>query len=175
MEVSSFVSSFLRKVSLPRFSPTNPPPNPDLITELEATDDAQISPVDSAARSCLRSLFFLAAGDLNRAHVIVQDLSSSNAYYIHGMIHRLEGDFGNARYWFRRARVHPTAPEMYRRAAVNSLTIASHPVWDPELVTTLAEEVGQEAPSEELRAILTVEYEVLVEHLCDPMNAEEPG
>ncbi len=172
MEYSSFIQSILEGAKLPRFTLVDPRPQPELIKQVEAASDAQFGQVSPASAACLRSLLFLAAGDLDRAHVIVQELNSSNASYIHGMIHRIEGDFGNARYWFHRARIHPTAPEMYRRASANSLTIASHPVWDPDRVTDLAERARQTRPSEELRAILTVEFEVLLEHLSDPQNDE---
>ncbi len=172
MEYSGFIQSILGEAKLPRFTPTDPPPRPELIRQIEAASDTQFGPVSATSAACLRSLLFVAAGDLDRAHVLVQELTSSNASYIHGMIHRIEGDFGNARYWFHQARIHPTAPEMYRRASANSLTIASHPVWDPDRVTDLAERARQTRPSEELRVILTVEFEVLVEHLSDPLNNE---
>ncbi|XZE19327.1 hypothetical protein SH449x_004644 [Pirellulaceae bacterium SH449] len=42
-------------------------------------------------------------GLIERAHDLVQDASSGLEAYIHGMIHRLEGDFWNANYWFRAA------------------------------------------------------------------------
>lgn len=42
-------------------------------------------------------------GLIDRAHDLVQDASSGLEAYIHGMIHRLEGDYWNANYWFRSA------------------------------------------------------------------------
>jgi hypothetical protein len=42
-------------------------------------------------------------GDWERAHVIVQDLDGhETANWIHAVVHRLEGDDGNARYWYGR-------------------------------------------------------------------------
>jgi len=43
-------------------------------------------------------------GEIDRSHRIVQDDSSSVATYMHGMIHRMEGDYWNANYWFNRVR-----------------------------------------------------------------------
>ena len=40
---------------------------------------------------------------LDDAHDLVQNDSSPDASYLHGMIHREEGDLDNARYWFARA------------------------------------------------------------------------
>jgi hypothetical protein len=44
------------------------------------------------------------AGDWKRAHGIVQeDETDPTAAWIHAVIHKIEGDLENARYWYRRA------------------------------------------------------------------------
>lgn len=44
------------------------------------------------------------AGEWERAHEIVQrDETDPTAAWIHAVIHKIEGDVGNARYWYRRA------------------------------------------------------------------------
>ncbi|MEX6507910.1 hypothetical protein [Jiella sp. M17.18] len=50
-----------------------------------------------------RALDRLAAGDWDGAHAIVQDDPSEEAAWIHAHLHRIEGDLGNAAYWYRRA------------------------------------------------------------------------
>jgi hypothetical protein len=46
----------------------------------------------------------VAAGDWQRAHEIVQDHEEHPvANWIHALVHRIEGDLGNARYWYGRA------------------------------------------------------------------------
>jgi hypothetical protein len=43
------------------------------------------------------------AGDWQRAHVIVQEYEADEvASWIHAVCHRMEGDLGNARYWYGR-------------------------------------------------------------------------
>ena len=42
-------------------------------------------------------------GRFEEAHELVQSASSPEAAYLHGVIHREEGDLGNARHWFGRA------------------------------------------------------------------------
>ena len=37
------------------------------------------------------------------AHRLVQDESSNDAAWVHAYLHRVEGDLGNAGYWYRRA------------------------------------------------------------------------
>lgn len=45
----------------------------------------------------------MAAGDWEGAHRIVQDDPSPEAAWLHAHLHRVEGDPGNAAYWYRRA------------------------------------------------------------------------
>lgn len=56
-------------------------------------------PTDALARA----VEHLAAGAWPAAHEIVQDDESALAAWLHGIVHTLEGDLGNARYWYRRA------------------------------------------------------------------------
>ena len=37
------------------------------------------------------------------AHNIVQDINTQTASWIHAYLHRVEGDLGNANYWYNRA------------------------------------------------------------------------
>jgi hypothetical protein len=50
-----------------------------------------------------RALEHLEAGAWQAAHEIVQNDKSSLAAWLHGIVHTLEGDLDNARYWYRRA------------------------------------------------------------------------
>ena len=60
--------------------------------------------VPSTSGTVIEALMWLRLGRLDPAHVIVQDATHGLAAYVHGMLHRLEGDFWNANYWFRRVR-----------------------------------------------------------------------
>ena len=51
----------------------------------------------------IQALWYDAKGDWNKAHEIVQDISSKAAEWIHAYLHRKEGDFINAKYWYMRA------------------------------------------------------------------------
>lgn len=52
----------------------------------------------------LRALWTLARGDWDEAHRLVQDESTPEAAWVHAHLHRVEGDDGNAAYWYSRAR-----------------------------------------------------------------------
>ena len=51
----------------------------------------------------LRALWHAAHGHWDHAHRLVQDDPSSDCAWIHAYLHRVEGDIGNAHYWYRQA------------------------------------------------------------------------
>jgi hypothetical protein len=148
---------------------SDPAPDRELITFLRNADLERLGGYGPEVVPFVRSLLLLTAGDLERAHLLVQEASSADGTYIHGIVHRTEGDFDNARYWFRRTAVHPAAAEIYRKAAVNSPRVASCPGWDPVWVTDWVETSKRTGADEELRAVLTIEAEVLLEHFASQM------
>ena len=60
---------------------------------------------------CLSGLWLL-AGDLDQSHAIRQQLPSQEGSFWHGIMHRREGDFGNAKYWFRKVGDHPVIQQL---------------------------------------------------------------
>lgn len=54
---------------------------------------------------------YLRKGEWQKAHAIVQADESVEGCWAHGIVHMLEGDVGNARYWYRRA--HRSFPRAY--------------------------------------------------------------
>jgi hypothetical protein len=51
----------------------------------------------------LAALWWAAKGSWDEAHRIVQDEASAEAAWVHAYLHRVEGDLGNAGYWYRQA------------------------------------------------------------------------
>jgi hypothetical protein len=45
----------------------------------------------------------LLANDWRAAHALVQDLDDPIACRIHGLVHRIQGDLANSRYWYDKA------------------------------------------------------------------------
>lgn len=60
---------------------------------------------EAADRTVLvRAVELALAGDWNGAHGLVDHLENdATACWIHACLHKIEGDEGNARYWYRRS------------------------------------------------------------------------
>lgn len=66
----------------------------------------------TSVEDLLRAVDLAGVGRWHEAHEIAQrHEGQATADWLHGVLHALEGDVGNARYWFRRAgRAEPADP-----------------------------------------------------------------
>ena len=62
----------------------------------DSTPGAALSPP-------LAALWWAAKGNWEGAHHIVQVESDARSAWVHAYLHRVEGDLGNAGYWYRQA------------------------------------------------------------------------
>ena len=51
----------------------------------------------------LAALWWAAKGNWDQAHRIAQDEAGADGAWVHAYLHRVEGDLGNAGYWYRQA------------------------------------------------------------------------
>ena len=84
---------------------------------LETLFDGQ-SIKDSTMGDALQSGLLLWNDALEASHTISQGIESRTGSYWHGIMHRREPDYSNAKYWFRRVGVHPTFPVLRERSLV---------------------------------------------------------
>ena len=82
---------------------------------LETLFDGQ-SIKDSTMGYALQSGLLLWNDALDASHTISQDIETETGSYWHGIMHRREPDYSNAKYWFRRVGAHPTFPALRERA-----------------------------------------------------------
>ncbi len=114
----------------------------------------------------VRGGLLYAVDALDAAHAFFQDDPSDLGSYWHGMLHRREGDFDNARYWFRRVGRLSIFNELHRAACEHSATMARQDHWDAYLLTGLCEQVKFGAPelAAECVKLQQVEFEGLFDY-----------
>ena len=57
----------------------------------------------SGASPMLRAVWHGLNGDWHVAHELAQTQDDADGAWVHAWLHRIEGDLGNADYWYRRA------------------------------------------------------------------------
>ena len=57
---------------------------------------------DALSSDHFKALWYQQNGKWNLAHRIVQNMDDEYAEWIHALLHREEGDVGNAKYWYSR-------------------------------------------------------------------------
>ena len=55
-------------------------------------------------QQCLKAIDLIhVSDDWNGAHTIVQNINSPIAQWIHAVLHKIEGDVSNSKYWYTRS------------------------------------------------------------------------
>jgi hypothetical protein len=160
----------LRDDLLQRLHPTEPSDR-ELCRRVQAASDAQLVGEKATLRTgskveLVRGALFYAVDALSEAHALFQEVANDLGAYWHGMMHRREADFDNARYWHRRAGTLPAFAAMHRAAVEASNDMARQPNWDPYLFTGQCEQARHGAPElvDELVRLQRIEFDVLFDY-----------
>lgn len=78
----------------------------------EGDSPALFHDLSATRRAAGLSGLWLLAGELERSHEISQGIDDAAGSFWHGIMHRREGDYGNAKYWFRRVGNHPVLDQL---------------------------------------------------------------
>lgn len=73
----------------------------DVVDAFVVSLDRDVPPPD--ATPLLRAVWHALRGDWELAHELAQAQDDAEGAWVHAWLHRIEGDLGNAEYWYRRA------------------------------------------------------------------------
>lgn len=117
------------------------------------------------AQCCLAGLW-LRHNFFDESHVISQEIETPTGGFWHGILHRREPDFSNARYWFRRVGSHPIFPTLNEKAMTAGWPVTSK--WDPYLfidqVADSFRSSGKNSPAPLCLRIQQMEWELLFDY-----------
>ena len=170
MRYSEFVDRLLSQEDLLKTLSPKGPLDSALVRDLKTAGDDMLAGAkvlaDATMFALVKGSLFYALDALPEAHAIFQESNDDEASYWHGMLHRREGDFDNARYWFRRAGVLPFFADAHREAGPHSDTMARQSNWDPYLFTGQCEQerFGADELTGELRALQRVEFHAIFDY-----------
>ncbi|MEF3301555.1 hypothetical protein [Paenibacillus sp. GYB003] len=133
---------------------------------------------------------------LDASHDISQNVETETGSYWHGIMHRMEGDYWNSKYWMKRVGRHPIFPELHRAAAellsgpsgLAALdegpgkdllkALAKADGWDPYLFVDAVERQTERERDERtaywLRSVQWHEIRLLLRHCYRGATGEEP-
>ncbi len=174
------LEAFLSLIATPSLPDIGPRTRAGILAQPELTQKLQRHfrehQIDSTRQKALTAAALLWHDHLDASHEISQSLPDPNGSFLHGMMHRREPDYSNARYWFHRVERHPAFNAIAERVSpLKANSSSAHDLvarmvrggsWHPEVFIEACEEAAQLRAKGEDQALLqriqAIEFEELL-------------
>jgi hypothetical protein len=154
----------------------------DQALTLRGTPARNLFPEASSPEASLAGLL-LYLGFWNDAHEVAQNVGSTEGNYWHAIVHRMEPDASNSKYWFKRVGEHAIFPDLLKAAntivstdPVGAMRLGSR--WNPAAFVDFCEEARQRPGSSQERVAMEIqqaEWELLMDWCVRPLRGGQPS
>jgi hypothetical protein len=163
---SRLFTEIVREAGPPGLAAGAPRPSP-AADRLAGSTDAEIlgaRPANPLLAALVRAGLYLLADRNEAAHEVCQKVETPEGSWWHGIVHRREPDFDNARYWFRRVGNHPLVETLARDAPGSGKVVdrvcPGRSRWDFFAFIDLCEHVRGESPGDREILLGLQEHEI---------------
>jgi hypothetical protein len=130
---------------------------------------------DPQMAACCLSGLWLLHDFLDRSHGISQSIHTATGSFWHGIMHRREPDYSNAKYWFRKVGDHPVFEPLagvarqlaeQHAAGQQATFLTAEATWDPFAFVDFCQTAITRGSANEMlcRQIAKAEWELLFDH-----------
>ncbi|VAX39168.1 hypothetical protein MNBD_PLANCTO02-2726 [hydrothermal vent metagenome] len=148
-------------------------------------DDELVQHVTSEIEiTALKAGLFLIHDNLETSHQLSQSIQGKgknvNGDYWHGIMHRREPDYSNAKYWFRRVGEHPIYPKLFDVVSAmnlpeNSRQLLENEKWDAFAFIDFCETCAENPHSTKMKTARMIQWSemlLLMEHCYHAAGGE---
>lgn len=143
-----------------------------LLDELSPSDFRGADGGDHDAAKCCLAGVWLRFGFLETSHTISQAVHTAEGSYWHGIMHRHEPDYGNAKYWFRQTGDHPLFGPLGAQAAEVASSFGGEAAeqwrggdWDPFAFVDFCQQEEHSGSNQQLAvALVELEWNLLFDY-----------
>jgi hypothetical protein len=139
-------------------------------SQLADAPAAQLFPGARHPQAALAGLY-LYFSCLNEGHELAQTLDDREGMFWHAIMHRMEGDIGNSRYWYHRVPSHPVYPLLQGEAE-----LAGYPTpgrWDPSGFAGFCESAAGTKNEDLAKRVQLAEWQLLFDYCASPAAGED--
>jgi hypothetical protein len=167
---SPFLQQIVTEDAIGRFPCSEP--QTEMLDSLSDSNQALLfgssDVVDPEMAQCCESGLWLLFGFLNQSHEISQSIHNAEGSYWHAIMHRLEGDFSNSKYWYHQVGDHSVldaiglvAGDLEAGGADIGALVDASMTFSPDLYVNFCQ---RNSESEIARKLQQIEWQCLFQH-----------